>query len=60
MLGVLVKQPFSQWGAPTFIMPKKNGQVQFISDLRKVNKMIVHTPYSIPKVLTMLQDLEGF
>ena len=22
-LGVLVKQPFSQWGAPTFIFPKK-------------------------------------
>ena len=26
-LGVLVKQPFSQWGAPTFIIPKKNCQV---------------------------------
>ena len=37
-LGVLVKQPFSQWGAPTFIIPKKNGRVRFISDFREVNE----------------------
>ena len=49
-----------QWVAPTFIIPKKNGQVRFISDFREVNKQIVHTPYPIPKILTMLQDMEGF
>ena len=59
-LGVLVKQPFSQWGAPTFIIPKKNGQVRVISDFREVNKQIIWTPYPIPKIWTMLQDMEGF
>ena len=59
-LGVLVKQPFSQWGAPTFIIPKKNGQVRVISDFREVNKWIIWTPYPIPKISTMLQDMEGF
>ena len=59
-LGVLVKQPFSQSGAPTFIIPKKNGQVRVISDFREMNKQIIWTPHPIPKIATMLQDMEGF
>ena len=27
---------------------------------REVNKQIIWTPYPIPKILTMLQDMEGF
>ena len=59
-LGVLIKQPFSQWGAPTFIIPKKNGQVRVITDFREGNKQLIWTPYPIPKIATMLQDMEGF
>ena len=59
-LGVLVEQPFSQWGAPTFIILKKNDQVRVISDFREVNKWVIWTPYPIPKISTMLQDMEGF
>ena len=39
-LGVLVRQPESEWGSPTFIMPKKNITVRFISDFREVNKQL--------------------
>ena len=53
-LGVLIKQPFSQWGAPTSIMLKKNGQVWVITDFREVNKRLIQTPYPIPKIVTML------
>ena len=28
----------SQWAAPTFIIPTKNGTAHFISDLRELNK----------------------
>ena len=59
-LGVLIKEPFSQWGALTFIIPKKYGQVRVITDFREVNKRLIRTPYSIPKIATMLQDMEGF
>ena len=31
-LGVLCKVNQSEWGAPTFIQPKKNGTVRFLSD----------------------------
>ena len=59
-LGVLKKQPSSEWAAPTFIIPKKNKTVRFISDFREVNKRIIRTPYPIPKISTILQEMEGF
>jgi hypothetical protein len=37
-LGVLEKQPASEWAAPLFIIPKKNMTVDFLSNFREVNK----------------------
>ncbi len=37
-IGVLEKCNDSQWGAPTFIIPKNNGTVRFISDFCELNK----------------------
>ena len=34
-IGVLKKINNSQWAAPTFIIPKKNNTVRFISDFRE-------------------------
>ncbi len=45
---------------PTFIIPKKDGTVHTISDFRELNKRIVRKPYPIPKISTILQELEGF
>ena len=36
-IGVLEVVKSSEWGSPTFIIPKKNGTVRFISDFRKLN-----------------------
>ena len=52
-IGVLMKICNSQWVAPTFIKPKKNGTVRFISDFRDRNKRINRKPFPIPKI----QDL---
>jgi hypothetical protein len=49
-----------KWAAPTFIIPKKNGTVRFISDFRKLNEMLKRMPYPIPKIAQMLQELEKF
>ena len=35
--------------APTFIIPKKNNTVRFISDFRELNKRIKTKPFPIPK-----------
>jgi len=60
MLGVLEECHESEWAAPTFIIPKKNNTVRFISDFRKLNAALKRKPYPIPKIQDMLQKLEGF
>ena len=59
-IGVLKRQPSSEWASPTFIIPKKNRMVRLISDFREVNKRIVRTPYPIPKIASILQEMQGF
>jgi hypothetical protein len=39
-LNVLKRVNGSQWGAPTFIIPKKDGTARFMSDFRELNKRI--------------------
>ena len=59
-IGVLKKVNRSEWGAPSFIIPKKDGRVRFISDFRELNKRIRRKPYPIPNIQDMLLSLEGF
>ena len=59
-LGVLEFQPESEWVSPSFIIPKKDNTVCFISDFREVNNRLVRKSFPIPKISTVLQDLEGF
>jgi hypothetical protein len=58
--GVLKKVNQSKWAAPTFLIPKKDATVQFISDFRELNKRIKRKPYLIPKIQDLLLKLEGF
>ena len=59
-LGVLEWQPTSEWAAPSFIQPKKNKTVRFLTDFRELNKRLVRKPFPLPKISTVLQELEGF
>ena len=59
-IGVLKKINNSQWAAPTFIIPKKNNTVRFISDFRELNKRIKRKPFPIPKIQDLLLKLGGF
>ena len=49
-IGVLKRINDSEWAAPTFIIPKKNNTVRFISDFRELNKRIKRKPFPIPKI----------
>ena len=53
-------QPASEWASPSFIIPKSDQTVHMISDFREVNKRLVRKPFPIPKISTVLQELEGF
>jgi hypothetical protein len=60
-LGVLKKVNRSQWGAPAFLIPKKDGTVRFISEFRELNKQSKRQTYPIPKIQEdLLLKLEGF
>ena len=49
-LGVLKWQPSSEWAVPSFIQPKKNKTVHFLSDFRELNKRLVRKPFPLPKL----------
>ena len=59
-IGVLHKCNESEWAAPTFIVPKKNGTVRFLSDFRRLNKWLKRKPYPLPNIQDMLYRMEGF
>ena len=59
-IGVLKRVNHSEWGAPTFVIPKKDGTIRFISDFRELNKRIKRQPYPIPKIQDLMLKLEGF
>ena len=48
-IGVLRKINHSQWETPTFMIPKMNDTVRFISDFRQLKKSIKSKPFPIPK-----------
>jgi hypothetical protein len=59
-IGVLEPCDDSEWGAPCFITPKKDGSVRFLTDFRKLNRLLRRKPWPIPLIQHMLQTLEGF
>ena len=62
-IGVLCREEVhntSEWASPSFIIPKKDELVRFLSDFRNLNAKIVRKPYPIPKILELMQTLEGF
>ena len=59
-IGVLKKINRSEWAAPAFIIPKKDGRVRFVSDFRRLNKQIKRTPYPLPHIKDMLLKVSHF
>ena len=47
-------------GISVILIPKSDKTVRMISDFREVNKRLVRKPFPIPKISTVLQELEGF
>jgi hypothetical protein len=49
-LGVLERQPASEWDLPSFIViPKKDRTIHFLTDFQEVNKRLVEKTFPIPK-----------
>jgi Reverse transcriptase (RNA-dependent DNA polymerase) len=56
-LGVISPSNHSSWGAPTFIIPKKDGRVRIVTDYRRLNTQIQRQLFPIPKVANLLHEI---
>jgi hypothetical protein len=59
-IGVLSCQGTSTWASPTFIIPKKDGRVRWISDLRELNKVVIRKQYPLPIINDILKKRNGY
>jgi hypothetical protein len=59
-IGVLAAQQESEWASPSFIIPKKDSRVPWISNLRQLNKVIRRKQYPLPIITDILRKRSGY
>jgi hypothetical protein len=59
-IGVLAAQQESEWVSPSFIIPKKDSRVRWISDLGQLNRVIRHNQYPLPIITDILRKRSGY
>jgi hypothetical protein len=61
-IGVLASQQESEWASPSFIIPKtkKDSRVQWVSNLRQLNKVIRCKQYPLLVITDILRKHSGY
>jgi hypothetical protein len=58
-IGVLSPQGASRWASSTFIVPKKDSRVLWVT-LRELNKVVVRKEYPLPVIHKILKKCKGY
>jgi hypothetical protein len=58
-LSILQSCGASEWAAPTFIVPRKDGRVRWVSDFRKLNKLVTRKIHPLPRIVDVLCKQNG-
>ena len=56
-MGVLTPVKHSQYDTTVFIIPKKEGNVRFITDYCRLNQQLVRKTYTLPIICKTMQQL---
>ena len=59
-IGVFKMTANSEWAAPTFVQPKKTGDVRILTDFHELNKWLKRKPFPLPKISELLQCMRKF
>ena len=58
--GTLERVYESEWGMPMFVIPKKNGTIRTVDDMRELNKQIKRKQYPLPKIKDIFHRRRGY
>ncbi len=59
-IGALAAQQESEWVPPSFIIPKKDSRVRWISNIHQSNKVIRWKQYPSPIIMDILRKRSGY
>ena len=59
-IGILSKTGTREWTSPIFVIPKKDGQVRWNSNLRQLNKVVVQKQHPLPIIYDILRKRNGY
>jgi hypothetical protein len=59
-IGVLAPQQESEWASPSFITPKKDGRVRWVSNFHQLKKRIRCKQYPLPIITDILHKRFGY
>jgi hypothetical protein len=58
-IGVLHKTNNSEWAAQGFVIPKKNKQIQFITNFCMLNQFLCQYPFPLPLIQEIMHTVDG-